>query len=85
MRKWASLVILASCHRGVTPEQAAAQIKQLSNTACECKIAACVDADVKTIEDLMDSIDFKQLDDPAFDGMAGYAHALACQARIEKL
>ena len=84
MRILPSLVILAACHRGVTPEQAAAQIQDLSTKACECKTAACVDADVKQIEDLMDSIDFKRLSDPAFDGMGGYAHALSCQAQLEQ-
>ena len=61
-----------------------AKIQDLSTKACECKTAACVDADVKQIEDLMDSIDFKRLSDPAFDGMGGYAHALSCQAQLEQ-
>jgi hypothetical protein len=83
MRILPTLVILAACHRAPTPEQAAAQIQALSTRACECKTAACVDADVKQIEDLMDSIDFKRLGDPASDGMGGYAHALGCQAQLE--
>jgi hypothetical protein len=84
MRILPSLVILAACHRGVTPEEAATQIQDLSTKACECKTAACVDSDVKQIEDLMDAIDFKRLGDPAFDAMGGYAHALGCQARLEQ-
>jgi hypothetical protein len=83
MRILASLVILVACHRALTPVQAAAQIQELSTKACECTTAACVDTDVKQIEDLMDAIDFNQLSDPAFDGMGGYAHALGCQAQLE--